>query len=60
MARNTRSIFAKEEATAVVDSASALLVELPEERLYQSTGRGGLLGMVDGRSSGGRRSSWSS
>ena len=31
MARNLRSIFAKEEATAVVGSA-ALLVELPEER----------------------------
>ena len=31
--RDPRSIFAVEEASAVVDSAHALLVELPEERL---------------------------
>ena len=33
MARQPRSIFAKEEATAVVDSARALMDEVPEERL---------------------------
>ena len=38
MARNPRSIFAKEEATVVVDSARALLVELSEERLLSVDG----------------------
>ena len=35
---NPRSTFAKEEATAVVDSARALLVELPEEHLLPVDG----------------------
>ena len=33
MARNPKSIFAKEDATAVVHSARVLLLERPEERL---------------------------
>ena len=38
MERNEKSIFTKEEATAVVDSTRTLLVELPEEHLLSVDG----------------------
>ena len=58
MARNLLSIFTKGEATAGVDNARALLVELPEERLLFVDGAWKLMRDDKGKHIGGLRSEW--
>ena len=58
MARNPRPIFAEEEATAVVYSAHALLVEIFEERLLSVDGAWRLMREDSWEHRGGRRSLW--